>query len=431
MAQSVGDGPFRDYSDGSFEKALKGAHAALEGDPRNPVWWALVAESNARLDRNLAAADAFAQAASFEQDADKRSYFLRAQALQLVYADRAGEARAVVARAMDEPLLAASMSLDWAMVAISAGDDISAQAILANEALYERFTRQTALDAGYSAKRVGLDARASRFFALGLALDAADAQPLAEGKRESVRREIRELDRSWSLLAQASYSSAGSPLGLANPSLGTDEVFQTGAEIAWRIGGWRNGRPLSVFARGFHSETLGDPQVAGNASQGWLGVRYKPLSTLNLNIEASRLVALDSDGLDDWSARAAISGGQGLEPQSDRRGWAYAHFYGDVSYLAKADAAYGVAEVRGGYAMLLDRRATTLTPYGVTRLGLDTVRAEQHDFGGGVGVSLRHWFDETEMTAYRGFIDLDVQARQRISGDDRASGILATITVGR
>ena len=39
----------------------------------------------------------------------------------------------------------------------------------------------------------------------------------------------------------------------------------------------------------------------------------------------------------------------------------------------------------------------------------------------------RHWFDESETAAWRGFIAFDVKARQRIVGDRRATGVLATI----
>ena len=105
--------------------------------------------------------------------------------------------------------------------------------------------------------------------------------------------------------------------------------------------------------------------------------------------------------------------------------------YGDLSYLTEAEVTFGLAEGRAGYSFLLDRRATVLTPYAVARAGLDTGRLEEEAIGAGAGISLRHWFDETETAAYRGFIDFDVQARERIAGDRRASGVLVTVTMGR
>ena len=423
--------PFRAYDEGRYFDASQGAEAALAGDPDNPVWWALLAEARAAMGQNQSAAGAFARAAEEEGDAARRSYFRRAQALQLAYAGMHDDARQVVRAAMADPALETRQSLDWAMVAIAARDDASAQEILDNEALYAGFTRQTALDAGYSAKRRGLDRRAVRFFETGLALDKAEATPLDPATREDVRRENRELTRDWSFLAQGSFSTAGGPIGPANTPLGDERAVQLGAEVSRRIGGWRNGRPFSVFARVYHSEFLSDDAATGDASQGWFGLRYKPFSAINLNLEASRLVGLDADGIDDWSLRAAISGGEGLEPRVGRSDWAYAHYYADVSYLTDADVVFGLAEGRAGYSFLLDRRATVLTPYAVARFGLDTGRLEEEAFGAGAGIALRHWFDETDTVAYRGFIDFDLQARQRIAGDRRATGVLATLTLGR
>ena len=423
--------PFADYNAGRYGEAVEGAEAALIEDPQNPVWWALAAEARAKLGESARAADAFAKAAQFEPDNAKRSYFLRAQALQLVYAGNQDAAREIVRAAMADPALGTRASLDWAMVAISAHDDASAQEILDNEALYEGFSRQTALDAAYSAKRRGLDRRAVRFFETGLALDGAGADPLSPADREGIRRENRELTRDWSFLLQGSYSSAGGPIGPANIPSGDERAYQLGGEISRRIGGWRNGKPFSVFARFYHSEFPSDDAPAGNATQGWVGVRYKPISALNFNLEASRLVGIDHNGIDDWSLRGAISGGEGLEPATGRRSMAYVHYYADLSHLFENEVTYGLAEGRFGRSFMLDERTTTFTPYAVARVGLDSGRAEEWALGAGLGVSLRHWFGESSTVAHRGFIDLDIQAREKIAGDRRASAVLATMTLGR
>ena len=431
LAQADGDAPFRAYDEGRYVEALAGAEEALAESPENSVWWALAAEARAKLSQHQGAAGAFAQAARFESDSQKRSYFLRAQALNLAQAGMQTEARDVLREAMEDPALNTGESLDWAMVAIAVGNNAAAQEILGNETLYRGFTRQSALDAGYSAKRLGLDRRAVDFFERGLELDAQEDQPFSAAERLAIRRETRELRRRWSFIAQQAYSSAGRPSGISSVPPGEDEVLQFGGEVARRIGGWRNGRPISVFARVFHSESLTDDLLSGSATQGWLGVRVKPLAQLNLNLEASRLIALDGDALDDWSLRSAISGGQGLEPEAGMRRWFYAHYYGDLSYLTEADVVFGLAEGRAGYSVLFDQDQTVLTPYAVVRGDLDTGRIKEQAFGAGAGLTLRYWFDESESVAYRGFVDFDIQARQHIAGDRRASGVLATITVGR
>lgn len=432
-AQERGDPQqaFRDFEAGRFLAAEQGAETALTQDPDNPVWWALLAEARSENGKFQPAAEAFARAAEEDPDAQRRSYFRRAQTLNLVYAEMHAEARAVLRQAMADPSLATRDSLDWAMVAIAARDDEAAQEILANEALHADLTRQSALDAGYSAKRRGLDSRAVRFFERGLALDEIEESRLSAVERENIRREIRELERDWSFIAQGSYSTAGRPSGLSAAPLDDEQALQFGAEISRRIGGWRNGRPFSVFARVYHSEFLGDDALTGDATQGWVGVRYKPFSSLNFNVEASKLIGLDNDAIDDWSLRGAISGGEGLEPEIGRSQWTYAHYYGDLSYLFENDVAFGIAEGRFGRAFALGDRSNVITPYLVVRADLDTGREDEGALGGGAGVSLRHWFDESETAAWRGFIEFDVQARQRIAGDRRATGVLATVTIGR
>lgn len=198
-----------------------------------------------------------------------------------------------------------------------------------------------------------------------------------------------------------------------------------------RIGGWRNGRPFSIFARAYLSEFQSSTSAAGNAAQGWIGLRYKPLAIVNLNLEASKLVGLDDEGLDDWSVRGAISGGAGLEPEMTARDWTYAHYYADVSYLFEHDTTYALAEGRLGQAFLLDEASTTLTPYALVRADFDSGRIDEEALGAGVGLSLRHWFDATDTVAHRGFVDLDFQVRERIAGSERASGVLVTVTIGR
>ncbi|NNC52594.1 MAG: hypothetical protein HKO08_06100 [Erythrobacter sp.] len=421
--------PFEDYRAGRYEQAIAGAETALESDSENAIWWALLAEARAQSGMSKAAAEAFASAARFETDPARRSYFLRAQALNLAYSGDLAAARLVIDGAMVDPALQTRQSLDWAMIAIAAGDDVAAQDILDNEALHDGFTRQTALDAGYSAKRRGLDRRAVRFFDIGLALDKSEEEPFSPEQREAIRRENRELTRDWSFLAQASYSTAGRPLGPA--LLDDEEALQIGAEVSRRIGGWRNGRPVSVFARAYLSDFQGITPAASNAAQGWIGLRYKPLASINFNLEASRLVGLDEEGLDDWSVRGAISGGAGLKPEMAARDWTYAHYYADVSYLFEHETTYALAEGRFGQSFLMDETSTTLTLYAVVRADFDSGRIEEEALGAGVGLSLRHWFDETDTVAHRGFVDLDIQARERIAGSERASGVLVTVTVGR
>ena len=41
----------------------------------------------------------------------------------------------------------------------------------------------------------------------------------------------------------------------------------------------------------------------------------------------------------------------------------------------------------------------------------------------GVGISTRYWFRDSKYDAPRSYVDLSVQYRLRITGDDRARGV--------
>lgn len=106
-------------------------------------------------------------------------------------------------------------------------------------------------------------------------------------------------------------------------------------------------------------------------------------------------------------------------------------FHRVTTYLFDNAVIFGIAEGRLGRAFSVGDRSNVMTPYLVLRADLNTGREDQGALSGGAGVSLRHWFDETETAVWRGFIEFDVQARQRIAGDRSTTGVLATITIGR
>ena len=64
--------PFRDYEAGRIVEALDGAERGIAQDPQSAVWWALAAESRAKLGHHDGAAVAFSRAAQFETDPARR-----------------------------------------------------------------------------------------------------------------------------------------------------------------------------------------------------------------------------------------------------------------------------------------------------------------------------------------------------------------------
>lgn len=464
-AQSAHDAAseaYRLYAGEDFEGAVAAARLAVERAPDSLDYRLLLADALARSGRQaevlsvldpadlshdvqsrraealfatrdwLNAAEAFANAAATAPDPVRRSYQLRAQALSLVYADKTADAALLVRQSVADARLDAEGSVDWAMVAIAAGEDGAAQRILADETLWPRLSRQSALDAAYSAKRAKLDERALRFFEQGLRLDEQSSQPMTEEQRLAIRREIANLDRRVMVSGQVSYGETDRAASFLNLPGITDGSIQAGAEIAYRLGGWRNGRPIMPFMRAFATTYTADQVGARDAVQGWVGVQHKPLSDLNMIVEASRLFAIDGPALNDWALRTALSAGTGIEPEASRSNWQFWDVYADASYLFDAKAASGVVNARYGRAFSVPRSPNPLviTPFAVTQLGYDSLQAEEFALGAGAGVSVRRWLGGSRLRAPLAYIDLSGQARQRVAGDDRATGIHATVSFG-
>ncbi|MPN60932.1 hypothetical protein SDC9_208665 [bioreactor metagenome] len=52
-----------------------------------------------------------------------------------------------------------------------------------------------------------------------------------------------------------------------------------------------------------------------------------------------------------------------------------------------------------------------------------TASGKQSSVGAGVGVSMRFWFREDRDHAPRSYLDLSLQYRARLAGDDRGKGV--------
>ena len=63
------------------------------------------------------------------------------------------------------------------------------------------------------------------------------------------------------------------------------------------------------------------------------------------------------------------------------------------------------------------------TPYLGLSAGYDSLLARRGTVGGGPGISVRLWMREDTYHAPRSFIDLNMQYRFRLAGDDRSQGL--------
>ena len=223
--------------------------------------------------------------------------------------------------------------------------------------------------------------------------------------------------------------SYGTAPSVVSGVVGADTVVQAGGEAYHRLGGYNDGRPLDIFGRVYGTlDSGGAFPAGGDTLQGWIGLRYKPLSDTNLILEASRMIALGDLARDDWMLRAAWSAETGGDLRFDRSNWPAWRVYADVAHLIDAEQTLGVAEARLGRAFRTGDR-DIITPFVAVRGSYDSLLADETAVGAGPGLSWRHWFREDRYAAPASYIDLSVGYQFGLSGGDRAEGVFLSITL--
>ncbi|WP_150131442.1 NfrA family protein [Caulobacter mirabilis] len=445
---------------GDYAAAATAAERAVAGAPDNADWRLLLVDAYLRTDRpadalaaiqplanrsdypvqsrlaQAAAAagrkdlalEAYAKAAAGAPDAESRAFLTRSHIAALVEAKRLVEARAAFDAAKANGALEGSAPLDLANLALAVGDDATAHEAFAQANTAKPLSGSSALDAAYNARRLGRDADAVRYFRQGLDSAQRGEITLDEQRSFAIRREVETLERRWGASALISRGVAAAAPGAA---LGADQrgVVQAGGEVYYRLGGYRSGRPIDVFARAFQTldAETGDA-TGGKTTQGWIGVRWKPIAETNLILEGSRMVALGDLARDDWMVRAAWSADQGVDLRMDRTSWPTWRVYADLAHIVDADQTIGLLEGRAGRSFRIGERSV-LTPYAVVRADYDNGLSNKDAIGAGAGLAWRHWFRETPYTAPASFIELSLDYRARLSGDDRAEGTFVTFSL--
>jgi tetratricopeptide (TPR) repeat protein len=378
--------------------------------------------------RRAEAASAYQAAQPLAPTPQAAQLMARSRVFALAALDRRAETLSVIGELAATPELPAQALVELASEAQHFGDDRLALRLYARADALTPLSGDTAMNAGYSARRGHDDAAAAHYFSRGLADAAFKGAPNVDQARFQVRREIAELTRRWGATASIFYDDSN---GLSRlPGAGRGNL-QAGLEVYYRPLGYHSGRPVEVFARAF--ETLdtarGDP-VGAETVQGWVGVRAKPLETQNLVLEASRLVKLGARSRADWMVRASASAGTGMDLRQDRRAWPVWSLFGDAAHLIDADETFGVAEARIGrsYRTGADSRLI-LAPFAGLHATYDSGAATHVALGVEPGLWVRRWFRPGEFAAPRSFADLTLQYRIRLAGARRAEGLFASFSV--
>ncbi|RYF44166.1 MAG: bacteriophage N4 adsorption protein A [Comamonadaceae bacterium] len=355
---------------------------------------------------------------------------------QLGNADRArADFQAALAQARAVGPGSALAQVDQAYLAVSLGDDRSAQESFALADAQAGLPVTALQDSAYASMRAGSDAQAVGYFKR--AIDAAQ-QPSPALKLEpqllfATRRAVADVSRTWGVLASLAYRNGGGVVpgfGVAPGSAGT-KTLQAGAEVYWRPFGYRNGRYVEVFGRGFNTLYSQAGGATGSDSlQTALGIRWKPLGDHNAVLSVSRVFSRGGTP-DDWLAQAAYSLDHGTDLRVDVPSWWTGRVSAEAGHYLGQSQTYGLASVQAGRSLRMESGdgKAVLFPHAVAAAEYNSSYAETLAVGAGPGVSLRYWFREDRYAAPQSYVDFTLQYRARISGDKRASGLFLTSVI--
>ncbi|HDR8967065.1 hypothetical protein WI93_04115 [Burkholderia vietnamiensis] len=282
-------------------------------------------------------------------------------------------------------------------------------------------------DAGYAAKRIGLNDESVQMFEHSL--DADESEHAFDTQRKfGYRREVEQLQRTWGFVLSAPYQSA------AFGPQGTISVLQPGVEAYWQPPkiGYQNGRILQFFVRGYGTAYDGNGNVTGMPTvQGSVGVRYKPIPDQNVVMTAERLFHIGSLSMTDWLMRLGYSSEAGTDLRVTEPSWRSWQAYVEGAYFIHAGRYIVYSELRYGHTWRLPMLGNRLTVYPHVAVAGDHDNREKDEtaIGVGPGIQFRYWFREGRYTAPASYVDVTVQYRFPLTSAARARGLVVRATL--
>jgi hypothetical protein len=372
-------------------------------------------------------------AARFARDAVAAAPTSALHRMELVDAlDDAGETKeaSAEARAMvRDGMLDALTPISAAYVALRAGDDKRAVRDFRRAANGGKLSADEFADAGYAGLAADRDADAARYFERAIdASSGAKASSMAARQQvEDLRSAHAEATRKWGFEASLGYRSAGLQSGFtATPSPTITNNWQAGVEAYWRPFGSLGDRLFEVYARGDESFGVKGGDASGASTlEAAFGARAKPFADLDAIVAFERIVAIGSRAQGDWLARIGYSGGIGTERRIDVPSWWTVQGYAEAGHFVNAGSTYATASLEAGRTFRIDRVTPrwTVFPYAVIGADYDSSIDRSIPLGAGLGVSTRYVFRDSKYDAPRSYVDLSLQYRLRLAGDDRARGV--------
>ena len=319
--------------------------------------------------------------------------------------------------------------LDQAYLAARIGDDEAAREAFARADAAGKLPDGALQDSAYTSLRAGKDSEAVSYFKR--TIDAVDSLKLRLEPQMvfDTRRAVADISREGGVIASLTYRGGGSVVSGfgASRELTGNKTAQVGVEAYWRPFGYRNGRYVELFARGF--ETLysqAGGATGGDSLQTALGIRWKPFSAQNAVLSLSRVFS--KGAADDWLAQAAYSLDVGTDLRADVNNWWTTRVAAEVGHYTENPQTYGLASVQVGKSYRLAGEGRTVAfPHAVVAAEYNSLLpTDKLSVGAGPGVSVRHWFREDRYAAPRSYVDFSLEYRFRLSGDDRARGLFLT-----
>lgn len=335
------------------------------------------------------------------------------------------------ARAMaDAGLLDALPPLSAAYLAQRAGEDRRAATYFAQADEAGELPPQAAGDAGYSAYRAGFDALAARYFKRAIDYGTSPPPGVAPAsllQLQDLRNAHADVTRDWGFITSVSYRGSGLQPGVSTGEVpGSYNNWQMGVEGYWRPFGSLGDRNFEVYARAYQDVgAKGDAPSGISTALAAVGARAKPFESVDLVVAFERLIPIGSRAPSDWLVRLAYSGGFGTERRLDVPSWWTVQDYGEVGHYLSNGWNYGTGYIEAGRTWRLDTISPKLTvfPYAVAGMDYDSSINHSVPVGMGLGVSSRYWFRDSFYDSPRSYVDVSVQYRWRLTGDDRAGGV--------
>jgi hypothetical protein len=382
----------------------------------------------AALDQDSEAAGAYAAALELAAQPADQALMARGQIYSLVKLKRIPEAREAFLAADRRGLLAAASPGDAAMLGLAVGEDRRALELFKLAADRGELTPDMALNAGYAAQRQERNRAAADYFRT--ALDAAEAGKLelSPATTFQVRRAVADMTKRWGATVSAFYGQNG--VSSATLAPGARNIAQVGFEgyVRPSLDGWAS--RVQFFVRAFETVDAGNSQVdtGWKTAQAWVGVAAKPIRSQNLVLEASRMVKLGDLAHNDWMLRAAYSAGEGQDLRPGKTAWPMWQLYSEAARIVDLHETLAYADFKVGRTFSPPRAAGLLvSPFLGATYAYDNKLMRENTFSGGPGVMLRQWFRQTRYKAPQSYVDVILQYRFRLAGDDRSEGVFATL----